>query len=58
VLSANTAQQVLDMAGGLDLPARVAREALVTIAGVLRDAPVKPDVFVVSRKGEIIGHAG
>ncbi|WP_373502009.1 cobalt-precorrin-5B (C(1))-methyltransferase [Aestuariivirga sp.] len=58
VLSANTAQQVLDMGAGLDLPARVARAALATVAGVLRDAPVKPDIIIVSRTGEIIGHAG
>jgi cobalt-precorrin-5B (C1)-methyltransferase len=58
VLGANTAQEVLEMAGGLDLPARVARAALVTAKSVLRDAPVAADVMIISRTGEIIGHAG
>lgn len=58
VLSANTAQQVLEMASGLDLPARVARAALATVGHVLRDAPVAADVMIVSRQGRIIGHAG
>jgi cobalt-precorrin-5B (C1)-methyltransferase len=58
VLGANTAQEVLEMASGLDLPARVARAALVTAKSVLRDAPVAADVMIISRTGEIIGHAG
>lgn len=58
VLSANTAQQVLEMAAGLDLPARVARAALATVGHVLRDSPVMADVMIVSRQGGIIGHAG
>ena len=58
VLGANTAQEVLEMASDLDLPARVARAALVTVRSVLRDAPVAADVMIISRTGEIIGHAG
>ena len=57
ILEANTAQDVLAMSKGLDLADRVARAALVTVKGVLRDAPVKVDVMIVSRAGEIIGHA-
>ena len=57
VLAANTAQQVLEMAEGLDLASRVARAALVTVRAVLRDASVVADVMIVSRAGEIVGHA-
>ena len=46
------------MAEGLDLPLRVARAALVTVKAVLRDAPVVADVMIVSRAGEVVGHAG
>lgn len=58
VLAANTAQEVLDMAGDIDLADRVARAALVTINAVLRGAPVRADVMIVARDGMIIGHAG
>lgn len=58
VLAANTAQEVLDMAGGIDLAQRVARAGLATVRDVLRDAPVAADVIVVSRQGQIIAHAG
>ena len=57
VLAANTAQEVLEMAEGLDLPRRVAMAALATVRDVLKDAPVAADVMIVSRKGEIIAHA-
>jgi cobalt-precorrin-5B (C1)-methyltransferase len=57
VLAANTAQEVLEMADGLDLAARVAAAALETVKVVLRGAPVAADVMIISRKGEIIGHA-
>jgi cobalt-precorrin-5B (C1)-methyltransferase len=57
VLRANTAQEVLDMAGGLDLADRVAGAALVTVRQVLRGAKVEADVLVVSRGGEIVGRA-
>jgi cobalt-precorrin-5B (C1)-methyltransferase len=57
VLAANTAQEVLEMADGLDLAARVAAAALETVKVVLRGAPVAADMMIVSRKGEIIGHA-
>ncbi len=58
VLAANTAQEVLEMAEGLDLPDRVAWAAVHTVREVLRGAPVAADVMIVSRAGRIIGHAG
>lgn len=58
ILSANTAQQVLEMAAGVGLAARVAAAALATARDVLRGAEVKPDIVIVSRDGGIIGHAG
>lgn len=57
VLAANTAQEVLEMGKGLDLPSRVARAALVSVKSVLRRASIAPDIIIVSREGEIIGHA-
>lgn len=57
VLGANTAQQVLDMAPGLDLADRIASRALVTARSVVRDAPVALDIVIVSRRGRLIGHA-
>ena len=57
VLAANTAQEVLEMAGGIDLADRIARAGLATVRDVLKDAPVAADVIVVSRQGEIIAHA-
>ena len=57
VKGANTAQQVLEMAEGLDLPARVAARALEQAEGILRGADVKPDIIIVSRRGKIVGHA-
>jgi cobalt-precorrin-5B (C1)-methyltransferase len=58
ILAANTAQQVLEMAAGLDLTSRVAAAALATARDVLRGAEVAPDIVIVSRGGGIIGHAG
>jgi cobalt-precorrin-5B (C1)-methyltransferase len=57
VLGANTAQEVLDMAAGTDLPRRVAERALKSVASVLAGAPVGADVMIVSRQGRIIAHA-
>ncbi len=58
VLAANTAQQVLEMAGTrIDLAGRVAAAALAQVRLVLRGAAVAPDVMVVSRQGRIIGNA-
>lgn len=57
VLAANTAQEVLEMAKGIDLAGRVARAGLATVRDVLKVAPVVADVIIVSRQGEIIGHA-
>lgn len=58
ILAANSALAVLDMADPAVLAARVADAALATVRQVLRDAPVRADVMVVSRDGRIIGHAG
>jgi cobalt-precorrin-5B (C1)-methyltransferase len=58
IVTANTAQQVLEMAAGLNLPSRVAAAALRTARDVLQGAQVKPDIVIVSRSGGIIGHAG
>jgi cobalt-precorrin-5B (C1)-methyltransferase len=58
VLTANTAQEVLEMAGGNALAGRVAERALATVRGVLKEAPVAADVIIVSRQGGIIAHAG
>jgi len=44
------------MTDRVNLPARVARAALVTVKSVLRGAPVTPDIVVVSRNGKIIAH--
>jgi cobalt-precorrin-5B (C1)-methyltransferase len=58
VLSANTAQQVLEMAGNANLATQVAEEALQTVRGVLQGAAIRADVMIVSRQGRIIAHAG
>jgi cobalt-precorrin-5B (C1)-methyltransferase len=58
VLAANTAQEVLEMAGGSLLAQRVAERALSSVRAVLKEAPVAGAVIIVSRKGEIIAHAG
>ena len=58
VMSANSALEVLDMAGGIGIAQKVADAGLVTVKQVLRGAPIVPDVMVVSREGRIIGHAG
>lgn len=58
VLAANTAQEVLEMAGGSLLAQRVAERALSSLRAVLKEASVAGDVIIVSRKGEIIAHAG
>jgi cobalt-precorrin-5B (C1)-methyltransferase len=57
VLAANTAQEVLEMAGDAWLAQRVAEKALSTLRAVLKEAPVAGDVIIVSRQGEIIAHA-
>jgi cobalt-precorrin-5B (C1)-methyltransferase len=55
VLSANTAMEVLELAGE-GLAQRVAAEALVTVRSLLNSANVA-DVIIVDRAGKIIGHA-
>ena len=57
VAAANTSQQVLEMAGGFDLGARIAAAALTSVKQVLRGAPIAPDVMIISRHGAVIGHA-
>lgn len=57
VLAANTAQEVLEMASGMDLANRVAAAALKTVKVVLRGAPIAAELMIVSRKGEIVGYA-
>lgn len=59
VLAANTAQQVLDMAGPSKsvLAGRVADAALAIVNSVLREAPVDANVMIVSRTGQILADA-
>lgn len=57
VMSANTALEVLEMAGGSDLAQKVAEAGLSTVRHVLDGAAVIPDVVIASRDGIIIGHA-
>ena len=57
IIAANTAQEVLDICAGLDLPSQVAHLALQTVRHVLREAPVAADIVIVGRKGGIIGRA-
>jgi hypothetical protein len=45
------------MAEGTGLAERVAAAALASMRGVLQDAPIVPDVIIVSRQGAIIAHA-
>jgi cobalt-precorrin-5B (C1)-methyltransferase len=58
VLGANTAQQVLEMASGLDLAGRVASIARDMSTRVLRGTEVAVDTVIVARDGQVIGHAG
>jgi cobalt-precorrin-5B (C1)-methyltransferase len=57
VLAANTALQVLEMTEAPGLANRVAGLALGHVRHVLRDAPIVPEVMIISRQGAIIGHA-
>jgi cobalt-precorrin-5B (C1)-methyltransferase len=56
ILSANTAQQVLEIVGE-GLASRVAHEAKQHVVEILRGAPVVADVMIVDRLGKIIAHA-
>ncbi|MCL4676901.1 MAG: cobalt-precorrin-5B (C(1))-methyltransferase [Pararhodobacter sp.] len=58
VLASNTALEVLEMAGEIDLPGRVARQALESVNRILRGAPVQANVIIVSRNGEVLANAG
>ena len=56
ILSANTAQEVLELTQGLglDLAAPVARLAQSQALEILRGAPVSVEILITDRKGEII----
>lgn len=56
VLAANTAQQVLEMAGA-PLAQRVADEALDHVAAVLGGCGSVADVMIVARDGKVAAHA-
>ena len=56
VISANTAQQVLEMAGET-LAQRVADEALDHVAAVLDGCGSVADVMIVARDGKVVAHA-
>lgn len=56
VLAANTAQQVLEMAGP-ELARKVAATALEQTQRVLAGAPVAVDLMIVGRDGGILAHA-
>ncbi|EME71343.1 cobalt-precorrin-6A synthase [Paramagnetospirillum caucaseum] len=55
---ANTALEVLEMAGPLPLGEAVARQALAAARAVLDNAAVSLDVLVVDRQGRVIGDSG
>jgi cobalt-precorrin-5B (C1)-methyltransferase len=55
ILAANTAQEVLEMAGP-ELAQRVAEEALTHVNAML-DGASRADVIIVSRDGRISAHA-
>ena len=57
--AANTAQEVLGLARGADLPIAdvIAAQAAETARAVLRGAPIAIDILVVDRAGRIIAHA-
>lgn len=56
ILSANTAQQVLEMTRehGIDLAGPIARMARETAKKTLRDAPVSVEVIVTARDGAVL----
>ncbi|MBL8907193.1 MAG: cobalt-precorrin-5B (C(1))-methyltransferase [Rhizobiales bacterium] len=59
VLSANTAQQVLEVCqgNGIEIARVVAGAARAASLEVLRDAPVALDIVIVDRQGSVIAHA-
>jgi cobalt-precorrin-5B (C1)-methyltransferase len=60
IRAANTALGALNRCQerGFDLGGLVARRAAATADEVLRGAPVRTDVVVIDRAGEIVGRAG
>ncbi len=57
IMSANTAQQVLEIVGN-EMATQVAHEAQKQVSHVLRGAPVIADIIIVDRGGRIIARAG
>jgi cobalt-precorrin-5B (C1)-methyltransferase len=58
VLAANTAQEVLEMADGIDLAQRTAQRAQAAAQAMVRGAAVAVDVLIVARDGRILARAG
>ncbi len=56
VLTANTAQQVYEIAGS-ELASKVAAAALDQVRTILGNAPIQADVIIVDRSGKNIAHA-
>lgn len=56
---ANTALEVLEISSEycIDIASPVAEAARLAACGVLRDAPIRVDVIVIDRKGNILAHA-
>lgn len=57
IRSANTAAEAFNVAGA-GLADIIAKDALTTVAGVLRGAPVTPEIMIVDRGGVVLARAG
>ncbi len=60
IQNANTAQEALEFASenNIDLAGPVARMALATCWDILRDAPVRVEILITDRKGNVIAREG
>ncbi len=60
IQSANTAMEVLEMTQpfSIDLPMAIAREAQDKALEILRDAPVKVEVMIFSKDGNLLARTG
>lgn len=60
IANANTAQEVLTLAQGkkIDIAMPVAQKALETVRQTLRDAPVKTEIMIIDRQGNLIAQTG
>ena len=60
IQNANTAQEVLELAleNGINLAIPVARMALAACWDILRDAPVRVEILITDRKGNVIAREG